>query len=87
MPVLHIPSAMRSLCGGEARVVVAGDSLADAIDALETQYPGLRDRLVDEGRIRGGLALFVDNEMVRTGLRTRLKPESEVYFAPAVSGG
>lgn len=87
MPTLHIPSAMRALTGGETKVSVTGETLAEAIDALEARYPGMRDRLVEDGKLRGGLALFVDNEMLRSGLRSRLKPESEVYFAPAVAGG
>ena len=87
MPTLHIPSAMRRLTGGETRVSVPGETLAEAIDALDERYPGLRERLTEEGKLRGGLALFVDDEMVRTGLRTRLTPESEVYFSPAVAGG
>ena len=87
MPVLNIPSAMRSLCGGAGRVSVQGATLTDAIDALEVLHPGMRDRLVEDGKLRGGSALFVDDQMVRTGLRTRLQPDSEVYFAPAVSGG
>ena len=78
---------MRGLCAGAARVAVEGETLAEAIDALETRHPGMRDRLVEEGKLRGGIALFVDDQMLRTGLRTRLKPESEVYFAPAVAGG
>lgn len=78
---------MRSLTGGEAKVSVPGDSLAEAIEALDAQHPGLRDRLVEDGKLRGGIALFVDDQMLRTGLRTRLSSGSEVYFAPAVSGG
>ena len=42
---------------------------------------------VEDDRLRGGLALFVDGDMPRTGLSTPLKPESEVYLAPAVAGG
>ncbi len=87
MPTLHIPSAMRSVTGGAAKVTVPGDTLAEAVDALEAVHPGMRARLVEDGKVRGGLALFVDDEMVRSGLRTRLAPDSEVYFAPAVAGG
>lgn len=87
MPTLNIPSAMRGLTGGATRVEVPGETLAAAIDALEGLHPGIRDRLVEEGKLRGGIALFVDNELLRSGLRTRLNPNSEVYFAPAVAGG
>jgi molybdopterin converting factor small subunit len=87
MAVINIPSAMRQLTGGLSKVEVPGSTLGEALEALDRLHPGIRARLVDEDRIRGGLALFVDNEMPRTGLRTPLKESSEVYFAPAVAGG
>lgn len=87
MAIVNIPSAMRKLTGGLAKVEVPGATLGEALEALDRLHPGIRDRLVEGDRIRGGLALFVDNEMPRTGLRTPLKDNSEVYFAPAVAGG
>lgn len=78
---------MRKLTGGQARVEVPGTTLGEAIDQLETLYPGIKGRLVEGEKLRGGLSVFVDDELPLTGLRTRLKPESEVYFAPAIAGG
>jgi hypothetical protein len=57
------------------------------IDGLDALHPGLKERLVDDGKVRRGFAVFVDNQMPTTGLRTRLGPEAEVYFAPAIAGG
>ena len=62
----------------------------DALQALWTLYPGLRDRLVTEqGQIREHLNVFVANEDVRYtgGLATPLPPNSEISIVPAVSGG
>jgi molybdopterin synthase sulfur carrier subunit len=87
MALINIPSAMRKVTGGQAKVEVPGATVGEALEQLERLHPGIRDRLVEDDRVRGGLALFVDGEMPRGGLRTGLKPDSEVFFAPAVAGG
>jgi molybdopterin synthase sulfur carrier subunit len=87
MASVHIPAAMRSLTGGASQAEAPGETLEQVIDALEARYPGLKARLVEDGRLRRGLALFVDGELPLTGLATRLKPDAEVYFAPAIAGG
>lgn len=87
MPVLVIPSPMRSLTGGESRVTVEGATLREAIRSLEAAYPGTAARLTVDDRLQPGLAVWVDGELPTTGLNTRLAPDSEVYFAPALAGG
>ncbi len=78
---------MRSLTNGQAMCEVPGSTVGAAIEALDGMFPGIRDRLVEEGRPRPGLALFVDGEQAALGLAARIEPSSEVYFAPAISGG
>lgn len=78
---------MRKLTDGKSQVEVSGATLGEAIDALEALHPGIKTRLVEGEKLRSGMSVFVDNELPLTGLRTKLKPDSEVYFAPAISGG
>lgn len=91
MARIHIPAPLRTLTGGATHVDAPGETLAAALDALEARHPGVRARLVEGNggaeKIRGGYALFVDGELPLTGLRTPLRPDSEVYFAPAIAGG
>lgn len=87
MPTVHIPAAMRAVTGERSTVAVPGGTLGEALDHLEAACPGIGARLLEHGRIRQGLAIFVDGMQVMTGLRTRLEETSEVYFIPAVSGG
>jgi molybdopterin converting factor small subunit len=87
MPTVHIPAAMRSLTGGEARVVVSGGTLAAVIDQLDERYPGLKGRMTEAGKLRRGLAAFVNDQSPNAGLQTTVGPEDEVYFAPAIAGG
>ena len=87
MPTIQIPAAMRKLTGGQSQVDATGSTLREAIEDLEQRYPGIHARLVDGARLRPGLALFVNDAMRTTGLRTRLNSEDRVYFAPAIAGG
>ena len=87
MPVVNIPAALRGLTQSEVKVEISGTTLSEAIESLETAFPGIRARLVEGDRIRPGLAAFVDGVQASAGLKTRLSEASEVYFAPAIAGG
>jgi len=87
MATVYIPAPMRKLTGGETQVVVSGATLREVIDALEAAHPGLKARLVEGEKLRGGLAVFIDDQSPLGGLRAKVGPDSEVYFAPAVAGG
>lgn len=87
MAVVYIPAALRSLTGGEASVAVPAETLREIFDRLEEKYPGLKSRLLDGERLAAGLAVFVDGAIPATGLRTKLSPNAEIYFAPAIAGG
>jgi molybdopterin synthase sulfur carrier subunit len=87
MAVVHIPAAMRSLTGGRTQVTVPGASVGEVIDALEAEFPGLKARLTADGRLRGNVAVFVDDQLPNGGLRAKVGPDSVIYFAPAIAGG
>ena len=57
------------------------------IDRLEELYPGIKDRLVEEGGIRPNLAVAIDGEVARMGLLEKVGENSEVHFVPAIGGG
>ena len=48
--LVRVPTPLRSLTKGAAEVQGAGDTVDDVIEDLERQFPGMRDRLVDETR-------------------------------------
>lgn len=78
---------MRSITNGHSACEADGATVGAAIEALDSQYPGIKSRLVEDGRLKSGLALFVDGEQADRGLAARIQPFSEVYFSPAISGG
>jgi molybdopterin synthase sulfur carrier subunit len=78
---------MRELTGGQSKVEVSGNTVREVVDALEVRFPGLRDRLVVDDRLRSGLAVSVDGAISRRRLRTKVQPESDLYFIESLGGG
>ena len=75
---------------GAAEVQAAGDTVADVIEDLERQFPGLRERLIDEGgAVRRFINVYVNEEDIRflQGATTGLKPGDQVSIVPAIAGG
>jgi molybdopterin synthase sulfur carrier subunit len=85
--MVHIPTQLRSLTEGSERVEVAGENLQQIVAALEAAHPGLAARLVRDGAILPGLAVSIDGMFTNRGLRAKVRPESEIYFLPAIGGG
>ncbi len=87
MATVHIPTPMRVATDGVARVEIEGATVRDIVDRLEASYPGLGGRLVEDGQLRPGLSVFVDGANVGRRLRTKLQPDSELFFVEALGGG
>ena len=87
MPVAWIPSLMQNLTQGQQQIPVEGATVRQVVDALEALYPGFKARIVEDERIRTEIAVAVDGEVVTSGLRAKVGPQSEVHFLPALAGG
>ncbi|MDE2715594.1 MAG: MoaD/ThiS family protein [Dehalococcoidia bacterium] len=88
--VVRIPTPLRRLTDGQDKVDVEGDSLGDVIDAMNEQYPGIRERICDDqGQLRNFVNVYVNGEDVRflQGLETPTSSGDEVSVVPAVAGG
>ncbi len=86
--IVRIPGLLRSYTGGVETVEVAtAVTLAEALDALDARFPGLRFRIVDEqAAIRPHIKLFVDGMLARN-LSVPLASASELMIVGALSGG
>ncbi len=87
MAQVWIPPLMRSLTGGQQIVEAEGATVRELVAALDELYPGVAERIIEEGRIRPGWTVAVDGAVQNRGLRAAVGPESEVHFVPAMSGG
>jgi molybdopterin synthase sulfur carrier subunit len=88
--LVRIPTPLRTLTKGAAEVQGAGDTVSDIIQDLERQFPGLRDRLVDEGGdLRRFINIYVNEEDIRflDGVKTTLKAGDSLSIVPAIAGG
>ena len=87
MAVVFIPSLMQSLVDGNDRLSVDGSNIRKLIENIDETYPGFKNRLVENGRIRPNIAVAIDGEITPLGLLQKVPEESEVHFLPAISGG
>ena len=78
---------MQKLTGGQQQIEVKGETVRQVVDALEALRPGFKARIVEDDRIKTEIAVAVDGEVVTSGLRAKVGPESEVHFLPALAGG
>jgi molybdopterin synthase sulfur carrier subunit len=86
---VSIPTILRSYTEGAKRVDSAGGSLADVLADLDTRFPGIRERLVDDGGLRRFVNVYLNDEDVRflSGLDTSVSEGDQVTILPAVAGG
>ncbi|HEY2705942.1 MAG TPA: MoaD/ThiS family protein [Candidatus Dormibacteraeota bacterium] len=87
---LVVPAALRSCADGLREVALEGATLGGVLDDLAQRLPVLERRLRDErGHLRPHVLVFVDGVMVgdTPGLDTPVDDGTEVFIAPAVSGG
>ena len=87
---VRIPAPLRKVTNDKDRVEVEAENLADMVDAMEEQFPGIKERLLDEsGELRHFVNIYVNGEVVQflDGLETAIGASDEVSIVPAVAGG
>ena len=88
--VVRIPTPLRRLTNGQDKVDVDSNTLGGVIDAMNDQYPGIRERICDDqGQLRNFVNVYINGEDVRflQGLETPTSAGDEVSVVPAVAGG
>jgi len=87
---VRIPTPLRKLTNNEELIEVNGLTVAAAIAELQTRYPGIQERLVDEkGEVRRFVNVYVNEEDIRflKNQQTPLKDGDEISIIPAIAGG
>ena len=87
MATVFIPTMLQTLTGGVKEVPVEATSIRRIVDKLEELYPGMKERLVDEGKLIPSISVAIDGEIGRMGLLEKVGEDSEVHFVPAIGGG
>jgi MoaD family protein len=80
---------MRQHTGGQATVEGAGATVQAVLDDLAGKYPGLSQRILENGQVRRFVNIYVNDEDIRylDNLGTAVKDGDEVAIIPAVAGG
>jgi len=78
LATVYIPTLLQSLTGGKSSVEVEGATVRQVIENLELAWPGIRERLLDQGRLRPNISVAVDGEVLPMGLTEPVGASSEV---------
>lgn len=87
---IYIPTPFRGLTHNQAAVEVTGKTIVDLVEALEAEYPGIRERVLDEqGEIHRHVNIYVNDIAVEDlkGKDTVVGDGDEVALIPAIAGG
>lgn len=90
MAQIYLPTPLRRLTRGQARVMAEGRTVDEALAELERRYPGLREQLREpSGEVRRFINVFVNGAEIRTlqGPATPIDEGDEVSIVPAMAGG
>lgn len=86
---VRIPTPLRTLTGGADEVPADGGTVAEVIESLEANHPGMKDRLCDDKGVRRFVNLYANDEDIRflDNLETTLKDGDTLSIVPAIAGG
>ena len=86
---VSIPTILRTYTGGAKAVSASGDTLDAVITDLNSNYPGIAERLVDDTGLRRFVNVYLNDEDVRFlgGLDAAVTDGDAVTILPAVAGG
>jgi len=73
--------SLQSATDGQAEVDVVAKNFKQVIDALDKNYPGLREQLAQ------GVSLAIDGVIYKESWFTPVLPDSEVVLMPLMAGG
>ncbi len=87
---VRIPTPLRKLTNDEEVVEVTADTIRGAVAELQSKFPGIQERLLDEsGAMRRFVNVYVNEEDIRflQNQETPLKDGDEISIIPAIAGG
>jgi molybdopterin synthase sulfur carrier subunit len=86
---VRIPTPLQKLTNGKTEVECGAKNILELVDALEKDFPGMKERLSDGGKIRRFINIYVNEEDIRFMNReeTTLKDGDNVSIVPAIAGG
>ena len=87
MATIFIPTMLQKMTDGAQKVDMEVRNVRQVIERLDELYPGIKDRLLEDGDIAPNIAVAIDGDVAIMGLLQRVGENSEVHFVPAIGGG
>ena len=87
---VNIPTPLRRITNGQNQIEADASNVGELLEVLDRDYPGIRERLIDEeGEIRYFVNIYLNGEDVRflQGTDTSTSSGDEISIVPAVAGG
>ncbi len=86
---VKIPVPLQRLTQGKEEVTGEPGTIIALINSLDQQYPGLAERISEEGKLRRFVNIYVNEEDVRfmKNEETEVNDGDEVSIVPAIAGG
>ena len=87
---VKIPTPLRKLTNNATSVDADGTTVAQIVESLESAYPGMQERLIDDnGDLRHFVNIYLNGEDIRyiDGLKSSVSDNDELSIVPAVAGG
>ena len=87
---VYIPTPFRRMTGNRASVEVAGATIAEVLDNLDREFPGVHDLIYSsQHEIPAHINIYVNNHEITSlnGDKTALRAGDQVAIIPAIAGG
>ena len=87
---VRVPTPLRNLTNDQESVEADGTTIAELIEDLEQQFPGLKERICDEnGEPRRFVNLYLNDEDIRFqgGIGSAVSDDDVLSIVPAIAGG
>ena len=86
---IRIPTILRPYTKDQKSVQAEGANLGSLIADLDANYPGIGERLLENGALRRFINVYINDEDVRFlgSLEAQVKDGDSVTILPAVAGG
>lgn len=86
---VRIPTPLQRLTQGKEEVEGKPGTVISLVQDLDGQYPGLAERVSENGKIRRFVNMYVNDEDIRflQAEETQVKDGDEVSIVPAIAGG
>ena len=87
---VKIPTPLRKLTNNETSVDAVGKTIEQIVESLDSTYPGMRERLIDDnGDLRHFVNIYLNGEEIRyiDVLKSPVSDNDELSIVPAVAGG